>query len=87
MCARFAQPKGVAEVLPDGHFNLLINISFPKLLAWVGGGGGGGGRKMFRTYHFSLIFELMYRNLYNFSKSCGLSSVFNAFSTLSFMHV
>ena len=42
MCARFARPKGVAEVLPDGHFNLLINISFPKIVG-VGGGGGGGG--------------------------------------------
>ena len=41
MCARFARPKGVAEVLPDGHFNLLINISFPKIVG-VGGGGGGG---------------------------------------------
>jgi hypothetical protein len=45
---------------------MVFDISFTKIVGERGGGGGGGG-KNFRIYHFSITFELMYRNLYNFS--------------------
>ena len=43
----------MAEVVPDGHFNLLINISFPKIV----GVGGGGGKKIFSDIPFFSNFQ------------------------------
>jgi hypothetical protein len=51
--------KGVAKVVPNGHFSRLIFL-FPKLLGW-----GGGGAEKFSDIPFSLT----YRNLYNTPRS------------------
>jgi hypothetical protein len=44
-------------------FQSLINLSFPKIVGTY----NLEGYNIFGTYHFSLTFELMYRNLLNFS--------------------
>jgi hypothetical protein len=41
-------------------------------IVYMWGGGGG----VFQTYHFSLIFELMYLNLYNISVKFSLQLLF-----------
>ena len=57
--------------LSDGWIKIGVHggITDPTclLIKLVGERRGGGGVKKIRTYHFSVTFELMYRNLLNFS--------------------
>jgi hypothetical protein len=66
------------------QFNYTRCVEFRAVTSVLRLGGGGGwacfarpkgrgrSRATFRTYHFSLTFELMYRNLYNFQYNLSL---------------